>query len=91
MKHVLILTLFCLFAYSPFAQTIVWKELASLPEGFYCDEAVTMNDEIYFTEGRNDISVSPHFYKFNPELNIWKKLADIPNPEINLATEIIFI
>lgn len=85
MKRVLIITLFCFFAYSTFAQTIVWKQLASLPEGYYCGEAVTLDHEIYFVAGRNDISRTPFFYKFNPKTNQWKKLADIPNPTINLA------
>jgi len=85
MKKIFITIIILNIIYSSFAQTIVWKQVASLPEGFYCGEAVTLNDEIYFIAGRNDISVSPHFYKFNPELNIWKRLADIPNPTINLA------
>ena len=81
-----IFLLFCsVFFISSYAQTIVWKQMASLPEGCYCGEAVTLDDEIYFVAGRNDISVTPYFYKFNPKLNTWKKLADIPNPAINLA------
>lgn len=85
MKRVLILTLFCFFASSSFAQTIVWKQVASLPEGYYCGEAVSLNNEIYLVAGRNDSSATPFFYKFNPKENQWKKLADIPNPATNLA------
>lgn len=85
MKRVLILTLFCFFASSSFAQTIVWKQVASLPEGYYCGEAVSLNNEIYLVAGRNDSSATPFFYKFNPKENQWKKLANIPNPAINLA------
>lgn len=85
MKRVLILTLFCFFAYSSLAQTIAWKKIASLPEGYYSGEAVSMNNDIYFVAGRNDASTCPYFYKFNPKENQWKKLADIPNPATNLA------
>lgn len=85
MKRIFIITFFCFFVCSSFAQTIVWRELASLPEGFSGGEAVTLNNEIYFVAGRNDISRTPYFYKFNPKLNTWKKLTDIPNPATNLA------
>jgi N-acetylneuraminic acid mutarotase len=68
-----------------FAQTIVWKQLASLPEGYYSGEAICLNNEIYFAAGRNDKSVTPFFYKFNPKTNQWIKLANIPNPATNLA------
>jgi len=66
-------------------QTIVWKQLADIPGGFYSGEVVTLNDEIYFVAGRNAVSLTPDFYKYNPKLNTWKKLSDIPNPAINLA------
>ena len=39
-----------------------WKKLADLPEGYYCGEAVSLNNEIYFVAGRNDKSVTPYFY-----------------------------
>ncbi len=70
---------------SSFAQTIVWKELASLPEGYNGGEAVSLNNEIYFVAGRNDAAVTPFFYKFNPKTNKWTKLADIPKPATNFA------
>lgn len=85
MKKIFITIIILTFTCSSFAQTIVWRELASLPEGFYGGEAVTLNNEIYFVSGRNDISRTPYFYKFNPKLNTWKKLSDIPNPATNLA------
>lgn len=85
MKRVFITTLLCLIFYSAFAQTIVWKELSPLPEGYYSGEAVTLNNEIYFVAGRNDKSLTPFFYKYTPKTNQWIKLADIPNPTINLA------
>lgn len=85
MKRVLIITFFCFFAYSSFAQTIVWKQVAPLPEGYYSGEAVNLNNEVYFVAGRNDASTTPFFYKFNPKMNTWIKLADIPNPATNLA------
>lgn len=85
MKHILIITIFCLSIYSSFAQKIVWKELASLPEGYYSGEAVSLNNDIYFVAGRNDASTTSFFYKFNPKTNQWIKLADVPNPATNLA------
>ena len=82
----LLITIMLLIAISlSFAQTITWKKLANLPEGFYSGEAVSLNNEIYFIAGRNDNSFTPFFYKFNPKINQWIKFADIPNPTINLA------
>jgi len=85
MKTLFIATLLLATLCSSFAQTIVWKQLASLPEGYYSGEAVTLENEIYFVAGRNDISTTPAFYKFNPETDHWTKLEDIPNPATNLA------
>lgn len=84
MKRVFIITLFCFFVYSSFAQTIVWKQLASLPEGYMSGEAVSLNNKIYFVAGMA-AKTSNSFYEFNPKLNTWRKLADIPNPATNLA------
>lgn len=85
MKRVFIIFMLCFYAISSFSQTIVWKKLASLPEGYYSGEAVSLNNEIYFVAGRNDASTTSFFYKFNPKTNQWTKLADIPNPTTNLA------
>lgn len=85
MKKLLVILILFTAIGSSFAQTIVWKKLASLPEGYYSGEAVTLNNEIYFVAGRNDASTCPFFYKFNPKTNQWTKLADIPNPATNLA------
>ena len=85
MSRVIFFLIFSVFIVSSYSQTIVWKQLADLPEGYYCGEAVTLNNEIYFVAGRNDISTTPFFYKFNPKTNQWIKLADIPNPATNLA------
>jgi len=75
-----------LTAISPsFAQTIVWKQVASLPEGYCSGEAVALNNEIYFVAARNDSSLTSFFYKFNPNENQWSRLADIPEPAMNLA------
>lgn len=84
MKRVFIITLFCFFVYSSFAQTIVWKQLSSLPEGYMSGEAVSLNNKIYFVAGMA-AKTSNSFYVFNPKLNTWRKLADIPNPATNLA------
>lgn len=86
MKRTITLVIFSLFyVISSFSQTIVWKKVSSLPEGFYCGEAVSLNNEIYFVAGRNDQTVSSSFFKFNPNSNQWTKLSDIPNPATNLA------
>nr|NQU89653.1 hypothetical protein [Bacteroidota bacterium] len=85
MKKVIFFLICSVFIGSSYAQTIVWKQLASLPEGYYSGEAVTLDNEIYFVAGRNDKSVTSFFYKFNPKTNQWIKLADVPNPAINLA------
>jgi len=89
MKKVIFFLIFSVFIGSSYAQTIVWKQLASLPEGYYSGEAVSLNNEIYFVVGRNDKSVTPFFYKFNPNMNELTKLANIPNPAINLALAVV--
>lgn len=65
--------------------TIVWKEMASLPEGYYLGDAVTLNNEIYFVAGRTETGKVPFFYKFNPQKNEWIKLADVPQATFNIA------
>jgi len=85
MKRVLIITLFYFFIHSSFAQTIVWKQVASLPVGYNGGEAVSLNNEIYFVAGRTKTSKSASFYKLNPKTNQWIKLADVPKPATNFA------
>lgn len=85
MKKFLVTMMLFLVISSTFAQTIVWKEVASLPEGYYSGEAVSLNNEIYFVAGRRDKSKTSFFYKFTPKTNKWLKLADIPHPTTNLA------
>ncbi len=85
MKKIIIIMMFFASVSSSFAQTIEWKKLASLPEGYSSGEAVTLNNEIYFVSGRSSVSKSAHFYKFNPLENQWTKLADLPQPMMNLA------
>ncbi len=85
MSRIIFFLICSVFIVTSYTQTIVWKQLADLPEGYYCGEAVTLNNEIYFVAGRNDKAVTPYFYKFNPKTNQWVKLADIPEPAMNLA------
>jgi N-acetylneuraminic acid mutarotase len=85
MKKTLITLIFLAAIFSAIAQSIVWNELAPLPEEYFCGEAVSLNKEIYFVAGRSDHAHNPYFYKFNPVKNKWVKLADIPKPTMNLA------
>jgi len=86
MRRIILFLVFSAFIGSSNAQTIVWKELASLPEAYNGGEAVTLNNEIYFVAGRTKTTRSvPSFYKFNPKTNTWTKLADIPKPATNFA------
>ena len=85
MKRLLASIMLSLYIGSAFAQTIVWKEITSLPEGYYSGEAISLNEEIYFVAGRNDKSTTSSFYKYTPKTNRWDKLANIPNPATNLA------
>ncbi len=86
MKKTMITAILFIAICSSFAQTIVWKEVASLPEGYNGGEAVTLNNEIYFVTGRTKTTRSDSsFYNFNPKTNKWTKLADIPKPATNFA------
>jgi len=85
-KYIFTTLLFGLLTISSFSQTIVWKELASLPEGYNGGEAVSLNNEIYFVAGRTETTRSvAFFYKFNPKTNKWTKLADVPKPATNFS------
>ncbi|PLX15944.1 MAG: hypothetical protein C0597_08290, partial [Marinilabiliales bacterium] len=85
MKRIILFLICSVFILSSQAQTIVWKELASLPEGYNGGEAVTLNNEIYFIAGRTKTAKSAAFYKFNPQQNQWTRLADIPQSATNFA------
>lgn len=65
------------------AQTIVWKQLASLPQGYRNGEAVTLNDKIYFVAGYG--GNSRHFYMYEPTTNLWSRKADVPVALQNIA------
>ncbi len=84
MKKIILMISLCAFILSSVAQTITWKKLASLPEGYRSGEAVTLNNKIYFVAG-GARSVTNLFYEYDPQLNEWKELANIPNPATNLA------
>lgn len=84
-KNFLVISTILLFCITGIqAQTIVWKQLASLPEGYGNGEAISLNNKIYFVAGQSPKRTN-HFYEFNPKSNTWKRLADIPNPATNLA------
>lgn len=84
-KNFLVISTILLFCITGIqAQTIVWKQLASLPEGYGSGEAISLNSKIYFVAGRA-AKRTEYFYEFNPKLNAWKKLANIPRPATNLA------
>lgn len=85
MKKIILIVALCVFIFSSFAQTITWKKLASLPEGYNGGEAVSLNNEIYFVAGRTKTSKSASFYKYNPKTNKWTKLADVPKSATNFA------
>jgi len=70
---------------SAYAQTIAWKELTSLPDGYYLGDAVSLNNEFNFIAGRTEVKKVHLFYKFNPKKNEWIKLADIPEATFNIA------
>lgn len=51
MKKIVFTLMLLFWLCSAFAQTIVWKRLASLPQGFRNGEAASLNDKIYFVTG----------------------------------------
>jgi N-acetylneuraminic acid mutarotase len=67
------------------AQTISWKQLASLPKGYSGGEAVALNNKIYFITGTYSGTYSKDFYVYDPSTDTWTKLADIPEARSNLA------
>lgn len=85
MKKVVFTLILLVWLCSAFAQTIVWRQRASLPKGYRNGEVVTLNDKIYFVTGASTSSWPPFFYKYEPTTNIWTKLADLPGATQNLA------
>jgi hypothetical protein len=87
MKKIAFTLILLVWLYPAFAQTIIWKQLASLPEGYRNGEAVTLNDKIFFvTAGPSAGNPwNRFFYKYDPTTNIWTKLADLPGATQNLA------
>lgn len=67
------------------AQTISWKQLASLPKGYSGGEAVTLDNKIYFLTGTYNGAYSKEFYVYAPFTDTWTKLADLPEARSNLA------
>lgn len=80
-----IILIFGLFQLNINAQEIQWKKLQSLPRGLSGGEAVTINGKIYLVAGRNDVSICSDFLMYDPDLDTWTKLADIPEKRMNLA------
>jgi N-acetylneuraminic acid mutarotase len=80
-----ILLIVLLFQTSLNAQTITWKQLASLPKGYSGGEAVVLNDKIYLITGTYTGSYSKDFYVYDPSADTWTKLADLPEARSNLA------
>jgi N-acetylneuraminic acid mutarotase len=85
MKKILTLSLFIVSMITLQAQTIVWRQLASLPQGYRNGEAVTINDQVYFVAGCSDNTWPPFFYKYEPANNTWTKMANLPGSTQNLS------
>ncbi len=85
MKKISSLMVFLVLVITLNAQTIVWRQLASLPQGYRNGEAVTLNDKIYFVAGCANNSWPRHFYMFEPTTNTWTRKADVPVAMQNLA------
>jgi N-acetylneuraminic acid mutarotase len=85
MKKILITIILLNIISASYSQTIVWKEVTSLPEAYNGGEAVSLNNEIYFVAGRTKTAMSAAFYKFNPQKNQWTRLADAPKSATNFA------
>lgn len=89
MKKLLLIVIIINTFFISYSQTIVWKEIGSLPEGYNGGEAVTLNNEIYYVAGRTKTAMSAAFYKFSPKTNNWTRLADIPKPATNFAMAVV--
>lgn len=85
MKKIIIVWLLLGLFYSAISQTIVWNQLASLPEGYRNGEAVTLNEKIYFVAGYDSTFWPQYFYKYDPLLSTWTRMADLPGLTMNLA------
>jgi N-acetylneuraminic acid mutarotase len=83
---ILSLIIIALFSSMAFAQKIVWKPLASLPQATYGGEAVAYNNKIYFVAYSD--SSYPNFYEYEILHNKWKTLRDLPNLGDAAAAEV---
>lgn len=85
MKKRFVLVVFLVLGIIVNAQTIVWRQLASLPQPYRNGEAVTLNNKIYFVSGYAKNSWPRHFYMYDPNTNTWSRKADVPVVLQNLA------
>jgi N-acetylneuraminic acid mutarotase len=70
------------FYFNPsYSQKIVWKSVASLPVGSG-GEAIVLNNKIYFISAN---STTTGFYRYDPSINTWENLTNLPEWRANLA------
>ena len=79
---IFVLVLFCT---SINAQEIEWKQVESLSTGYSSGEAVAVDGKIFFLTGRTQNASSSKFLMYDPELDQWSNLPDIPEIRMNLA------
>ncbi len=84
--EILSLAIIVFFSSMAFAQKIVWKPLASLPQASYGGEAVAYNNKLYFVSYSD--SSNPNFYEYEILYNKWKILSDLPDRGDAAAAEV---
>jgi N-acetylneuraminic acid mutarotase len=84
--EILSLAIIAFFSTMAFAQKIVWKPLASLPQASYGGEAVAYNNKIYFVSYSE--SSNPNFYEYEILNNKWNILPDLPDRGDAAAAEV---
>ncbi len=81
--QILLLTALGFFCSDAFAQKIVWKPIAFLPQACAGGEAVVYNNKIYFVAYSD-----PNFYEYDILLNKWQTLAGLPDQGNHAAAEV---
>lgn len=86
MKKLLITVIIINTFFASYAQTIVWKKLASFPNTTSGAEPIVLNNNIYYVPSSYaPRSITSDFYRYDIPTNNWVKLANMPEAKGNLA------
>jgi len=90
-KNTIALLFLISIAVNSFAQKMVWKSKAELPDKIHSGTALTCQDKIYFVGGQKDLGsgsfiASNSLYEYHLALDEWIEKTPMPTARFNLAS-----